>query len=63
MLVGQLCQTLEHNLIFLQSNSKRTSAGSVLLKEMDGEDKVQPIFSDLSEECPLPPVPAQLSAL
>ncbi len=37
------------------------AAGSVLLKETDGEDKVQPDFLELSEVFSLPPAPAQLS--
>ena len=61
MLVGQLCQTLQQNLIFPQTNRKGTSAGSVLLKETDEEDKVQPDFTGLSEVSSLPPAPAQLS--
>lgn len=61
MLVGQLRQTLQQNLIFLRMNREGTSAGSVLLKETDEEDKVQPDFTELSEVLSLPPAPAQLS--
>lgn len=49
MLVGQLYQTLQPNLIFLQRNRKVTSVRSVLLNKTDGGDKVQPDFTELSD--------------